>query len=1236
MSDHNLLYIDNNRQKINTLQIGGQTQENPSARYTTRDYIISSDLSTNSLKIRAAVDYAGKLLIAGDFGLLYQDDQGNWKDYIKFRDGGDRYSANGWLENAVYSVSVISTPDGDQLCILGNFETFILNPASDTESVSASSKNLLIIKEENGIQKLAYKNIKQYSNRLPIIRASNFNLINTDLGNIEDMSDDIFADDNIVSIYGYGSKLFIIDKGIYSFKDIEINDYGILSSNQVLDDPSENLYILDFSQSPENALTTKYIRGEILSDININNNIYISTGLNKEVDNIKYNQTLYYILDIVNNILIHDKAFNEKTIKSLPINNNQVYTVVAQQEAATLVNNNQEEITQLIEADRIKDSLSTKTATTFFGNGSRTNKLRTNGLQEDDNIYSILDIKIKGLLTISFAMRWLVVNQIPTNLKIIILKNGDEVGVINYDNNDRNKSISFNVDINDRVSFLVDSAYYTNFVIDFEAFVDNISTFYAKGLSFINYQPQVVFTKIHNGIHLPDTKKQNAAVLLDDLGNVWFLKPETKDYFIPLRGSEDSGDRLVKYNLPSYIQPVDVVLGDDVIGVLSSDGNIYTWGRNTLGQLGNAELGVHTIIDQTPTKVTGDNYIAIFVCNNTFYAIDANKRLYAWGSNSIYSYQVDTLSDNDAFTETNTRKKIGNGIIYGYEGDYTNSPVSIVVGLGLAATPENRACGLLEDSNSFNIAGQKWKTVSISPVDVYAIDDLGLMYYWGYKSDNNLFSWDYSKSYVRPKNSDNNLLFIGAPGFTTNYLTAAELSNLYQGTSNYYYSSRLSDFILNDNVQNPIQDTNLEPFFENRAIEFVSLNNEQYQFELLPEDSNVYYDNLFVKNVKAGEVICRIKISDKTLNNITDANGVSVSAAYQNIVSKYNGVAIINLNYINQISGNTITNSVFNTINIFYYNCYQENFNRSNPGSYSRVVHDSYVFQNKFSNTSDNIFPIVDGYNRTSQLSNQMSSIVLFEDNNGFSIWSKNAVDKDIQGSAEGIESLKNGSFFIGYGENLFNHELIKYTHEEFQLLTESLYHDNHNFLSSSNINLRFRIFDTTCGTRMYNLGEENSEDLDLTEKDHDALSKLNNFTNIRLTSIDSNGRIKIDSNRKEWNLFTEEKTFVDVNYNYAIASDGELYVLPYGGVNNKPSKYNFAFVLPDRLLYTNDSTNVPNFVNSTAIVSSIVMYLQYIIVAGYFPEGNSQINKDSKFMIWDHYDKRVLQPYVPPVALEN
>ena len=84
---------------------------------------------------------------------------------------------------------------------------------------------------------------------------------------------------------------------------------------------------------------------------------------------------------------------------------------------------------------------------------------------------------------------------------------------------------------------------------------------------------------------------------------------------------------------------------------------------------------------------------------------------------------------------------------------------------------------------------------------------------------------------------------------------------------------------------------------------------------------------------------------------------------------------------------------------------------------------------------------------------------------------------------------------------------------------------------------------------------------------------------------------------------------------------------MPSGGNSQGVSKYNYAYVLNDPVLFNIDNSTPPNFVNSSAIVTSLILYKNYIIVGGNFPDGNSQINLDNTFVIWDHYESRVLQP---------
>ena len=1204
MSD--LLFIDNNRDKIKLINLGGSPTQ-----YNIKEYQDSSafDKDTGAYKIRSAVEYKGKLLLAGDFGLVYQKD-GVWVDYMTFSGGGDRYKSTGWLMNAVYQVSVDNS--GDKLIVLGNFENVKINPDDNP----VLSKNLIIVREDaNGVLSLPYSNIKDISKNLPVIKANVFPLTSTDAVN------SVYSDDNIVSLYAYDDNIWILDKGIYSFKDVEINDYGIINSDVSLTEPVDNLYKINLTT---NTLIKYKVRGEILSDTLIENNntakVYITSGVNKQVNSIKYNQTLFYILDLSSNQFLSDQVHNQKIVKSVPINDNQFYFVSSQSNAGvsnTDIENNPNFITGVRNSSTGELS---QTTDTFFGSGKRNQPFKTNGLQEDNNLFSVLTSSIKGVMTLTINMRWLVSNQIPSNLKIIVKKNEDNFQEVAYDTNDRIKVVTIPVLAGDKISFLVDQNYYANFVIDFEAYVDNINTFYAKDLSFARHLSDVTFTKIHNGIKTNSDAKQNSAVLLDDNSNVWFLKPETLDYMIDLKDSVEYGGRLVKYTLPSNITPSDVVLGDDVIAVLTTDGNIYTWGKNTLGQLGSS-LAENSIVDQFPVKVDGNNYVSIHVCNNTLYAIDEDNNMYAWGSNIIFGYQPD-----------NTRIKLSTGLIPNLDADFTNTPKEIFITLGLRNTPENRACGQISVENR-SFAGRKWSSVSIGPTDVYAIDQLGLMYYWGdYEEKGSLFSFDYSKSNIRPRLNKGLPVFIGAPGYTINYSSNVELTNNYQADNNYYYTSKLSDYVLNNNSINSTVSEDIEPF-ENRAIDFIELKNSQYKMSLEIEDEDLYFSDMIVKNVKKGDTILRIKIQDKTLNSITNKFGASVNAAYMSIKAKYSGLVIVNPSYFSKLSGTNLKDSTYENLLIFYYNVYTENFNTNNPGTYGRVVHDSYIYKNPYSNTVTNVSPIPYSYTRTSNLTYQTSSVVYYESTGSSFIWSKNAIDKDANNSSEAINSIVKYDLFSGYNpDTIFNHEYLKFTSNKPQTLSSGLYHNYLNLSDTSDIQIRFRIIDQTIGTRIFSLCKTNADgsydcsQVDTTQKTHDTLNSAGT-TNIRFTSL-NNGLLKIDSNISfNRNIFTESKSITGNSNEYALSTDGKIYVLPAGATSQGVSKYNYAYVLNDPVLFNIDNSAPPNFVNSSAIVTSLILYRNYIIVGGNFPDGNSQINLDNNFVIWDHYESRVLQP---------
>lgn len=1225
MANSEITYISNGRKTLNRLNIG---IDDTSGRKTySKNILLNSDILSKTInvanksysldKIRSTIYFDNKMLIAGDFGIVYLDENTQeYKPYIGLYDGGDRFSETGWYPNAVYSMSVIPHTDGDRLAIIGNFETVEL---LGTNIPIFSSKNLLIVainKDTNTLY-LPYSNIKSIASKLPMVQAQSFPLINTDTSGQEKQ----FADDAIVSIHGYQDNVFIIDKGIFSFKDIEINDYGIIDSDSAFIEPVSNVFSINLATGD---IQTYSIAGEILSDTLLDSKVKIMSGVRKVIGNTNYHQTLFYNIDLINNVFEEDFVINNKVSKFLPINDRQSYLVLPQNrvlETATAV---EQPLSVTNSRYEIEDS-------DYFGNGSDGSPLKTNDLYQIKNSYSEITANAKGLLTLNVKLKWLPEDvAVPSTLVLNIIKNRKiQLASISYNPNDLSSTLVATLLPEDIISFDMDENFRGLLTIDFDAKLDNIDIFYADSLAFLEKNSSIRFTQLHNGIRTNQSKHEKVAVLLDDNKNVWFLKSENQDYFIDLLNYDNVGSRLVKYNLPKEIVPVKAVLGLDVIAVLSEDGNIYTWGKNTLGQLGNKDISLNSNINQKPTKVTNPNnsfFVDVDVCNNTFYAINSDGQMFAWGSNIINGYvQSHTGPDEnipDGIIESDSSYKITTGLIPNLADEYSNSPYRIYLILGTPNTIISRSCGVINSEN-IGQAAKLWSKVSIGPTDVYAIDTLGVLYYWGGYDSHSIVSFDNNRSYYRPRPVNNIPVMFGVPGYSTVYATENEIISLQTSYNNsdkfnYYFGSILSD-IIQEEINIPAVTTNNLPIaFKNRAINRLSIKNPNIQFDVVNLDTNQFIknSNLLVKNVVAGEIICRCKIIGKTSQQFTSNNGVSLSVDYVDIIAPFNGIIILDTSAITNLQ----------SINLFFYNIYIEKFDTLNPGSYTDVVHDSYIFANPYSNTEANKEPILNGYNRTSALIFQQSHVSAIKTNsNNIYIWSKNTIDKDTNNTFNAINAISQSDYTINYPPQ-FNHELIGYTHENSQLLNDSLYH-NH-IKNNSKILVRLRAIDNSVGTQLYNrcVDEECSE-YDLSAKGLNTLSLFNNKTSIRISSI-TNNVLRLDSGIINRDSLFEHKKIIDNTSYYAITQDGDIYILSNGGILNQESYYNFSYLINDTSIFSINRSDYPNFVNSNAFVTDVSFFNNIIILAGYFPDGNSQINQDNEFVLWDHFEKFVLNPF--------
>lgn len=83
---------------------------------------------------------------------------------------------------------------------------------------------------------------------------------------------------------------------------------------------------------------------------------------------------------------------------------------------------------------------------------------------------------------------------------------------------------------------------------------------------------------------------------------------------------------------------VDVAAGNDHVVVLTTHGNIYTWGVGERGQLGRKVLERHKITATTPERVVlgtrTNRAVAVGAGNYASFAVDVNGDVWGWGANS--------------------------------------------------------------------------------------------------------------------------------------------------------------------------------------------------------------------------------------------------------------------------------------------------------------------------------------------------------------------------------------------------------------------------------------------------------------------------------------------------------------------------------------------------------------------------------------------------------------------------
>ena len=109
--------------------------------------------------------------------------------------------------------------------------------------------------------------------------------------------------------------------------------------------------------------------------------------------------------------------------------------------------------------------------------------------------------------------------------------------------------------------------------------------------------------------------------------------------YLPLAVGEGTYSTHLLINMPET--PVALATGFGHVLALTEKGEVYAWGRNSQGQVGNGS----TRKTQYPTKLTLSNIVQIAAGGKFSLALDADGVLWGWGHNEYHTISPNTTQD---------------------------------------------------------------------------------------------------------------------------------------------------------------------------------------------------------------------------------------------------------------------------------------------------------------------------------------------------------------------------------------------------------------------------------------------------------------------------------------------------------------------------------------------------------------------------------------------------------------
>ena len=241
----------------------------------------------------------------------------------------------------------------------------------------------------------------------------------------------------------------------------------------------------------------------------------------------------------------------------------------------------------------------------------------------------------------------------------------------------------------------------------------------------------IKFTKVNTSYGAEHT------LAIDEEGNVWAWG--RNNYGQLGNGTTTNSNVPVQTNVTSSTKFKEIAAGDTYSIALDTNGNIWGWGGNNLSQLGNG----NTTNQKTPIKITsGTEYIYISAGRSHSFAIDKDGYLWGWGDNTNGNALGDASIYNDSTTYSsillqNVPIKIMTDKRFSVAISCSSTSFAIDTSGNLYGWGNN-SFGRLGTGDDSSVSGvvkimenTKFQKVSAGHLGVLAIDVNGNLYGWG-------------------------------------------------------------------------------------------------------------------------------------------------------------------------------------------------------------------------------------------------------------------------------------------------------------------------------------------------------------------------------------------------------------------------------------------------------------------------------------------------------------------------